>query len=523
MDNNWLIKTARIVKRKDGYHVLSEEGKNLGGPYKSRDQAEKRLRQVEFFKHQAGPKDWVLPLALMPGVVNPPSTVPAETPGVEQLATGWQHYDHLIGPAASSAGIPADMFERLLKTENTTGNPRAKSDHGALGLAQLLPGTAAELGVDPLDPTQAIPAAAKYLKALHNEFGNWEDAIAAYNWGAGNMHQWLAKEEPGELPQETTDYIRKIQPPESSLKSEASGGNILVGTSGFKYKHWAGAFYPQDVHGRDWLRYYATRFPTVEISSTFHHMPEPRVLKTWHDSTPDDFVFAIRAPKAVTHEAHLEGCGPLMSTFMRRVEMLGDKLGPVTFQLQSSQPFDAGLLERFAGSLPSGFRYSIEFRSEPWYNEAAYEILSDYNIACVVVGHSYMGIHTRSTADWSHIRMSGHHPDYTQNSYSDDQLRNWRGIIADASKPSYVYFNNEYKAYAATNALRMMEIVGLKYPSKPMADPKPRAISPDLSAPVPTDDGYTDNGMGAKQRGPRNVGDPGSGKDYSEQYPAQDW
>jgi hypothetical protein len=114
---------------------------------------------------EADAKDWVLPLALLPGIT-PTPTQPMnleDPPAVEspaELPVGWQHYEHLIGPAASSNGVPADLLERLLKTENDVGNPRAKSGKGAVGLAQFMPETATWMGIDPLDPEHSRTSSA---------------------------------------------------------------------------------------------------------------------------------------------------------------------------------------------------------------------------------------------------------------------------------------------------------------------------------------------------------------------------
>lgn len=353
---------ARIVKRKDGYHVLSEEGKNLGGPYKSRGEAEKRLQQVEYFKHKGG------------------------------------------------------------------------------------------------------------------------------------------------------------------LEVEAAKGPVLVGTSGFKYKHWFGTFYPQNLPGRRCLEYYSTKFPTVEVSATFHSMPEPRVLANWRDAVPAGFVFALRGPKAITHDQHLLQAGPIMDAFCRRAEVLGDKLGPITFQLMESEHFDPNALEAFVMSLPHGFKYSMEFRSEPWHNDDCYAILNKRDIASVIVSHSNMGIHTVPTASWSHVRLSGHHPDYQQNTYSKEQLMNWRGIIADARKPAYVYFNNEFKAFAADNAATLMNLVGLKWgpakeKTKTYDGPEPRRIAPDVALPNQDD---TDDLDVVKDRFRDKSPREPNPNNYLDQYPGDD-
>lgn len=163
---------------------------------------------------EAGPKDWLLPLSLIPGVVAPSVPSGADTPKVqyEAPAVGWQHYEHLIGPAASRHNVPLDMFRRLLHTENTSGNPKAVNpSSGAVGLAQFMPSTAAELGIDPKNPKASIDASARYLRNLFNQFSSWELAVKAYNWGPGSVERQMA--EGGDTPRETEDYLDKVQPP----------------------------------------------------------------------------------------------------------------------------------------------------------------------------------------------------------------------------------------------------------------------------------------------------------------------
>lgn len=316
-------------------------------------------------------------------------------------------------------------------------------------------------------------------------------------------------------------------------KSSDLKDKILVGTSGFSYKHWAGTFYPDDLPGRERLSYYATKFPTVEISSTFHNFPEPRVLNRWCDSTPPGFIISLRGPEEVTHKRHLVDCNDIMSAFARRAEIVGDKLGVITFQLLESEPFDAATLKAFAAALPTGFRYSMEFRSEPWYNDEAYDILAEKDIAIVTVGHSNMGIHPKQPAAWSHIRMSGNNPDYKENSYSDEELRNWQGIIKDAAKPAFVYFNNEYKAFAAHNALKLMNILELTW--EPKTAGGWNSVTPKIYGPSDGATGPNNNALPVDQRtyGPDNQVEPvrtPKRKDpwakrprrYKQQYPAYD-
>jgi soluble lytic murein transglycosylase-like protein len=119
-------------------------------------------------------------------------------------------YAGLIAQAEAAQGIPATMLERLLYQEcryrNDIITGAVRSSVGAMGIAQFMPATAAELGIDPLDPKQAIPAAAKYLAGLYRKFGNWSEALASYNWGQGNVQRkGLAN-----APRETRNYYTQI-------------------------------------------------------------------------------------------------------------------------------------------------------------------------------------------------------------------------------------------------------------------------------------------------------------------------
>jgi uncharacterized protein YecE (DUF72 family) len=249
------------------------------------------------------------------------------------------------------------------------------------------------------------------------------------------------------------------------IDASRDNSGIHIGVSGFSYRSWAGVFYPAGLPGKQRLSYYATKFNTLEISASYYQMPEPRVLAGWDAKTPPGFIFSFRGPKEVTHVRKLVDCGAVMSSFMSRLSVLGDKLGVVTFQLQESLPYDRDVLAAFLASLPTGFRYSMEFRSEPWYNPECYALLAKHNVSLVTVSHSNKGVHAHQTSDWGYFRMSGHNPDYRQNFYSKADLMNWQGIIADSAKPAYVYFNNEYAAFSAKNASSLMSIMGISAPS----------------------------------------------------------
>jgi soluble lytic murein transglycosylase-like protein len=126
---------------------------------------------------------------------------------------GWQYYEPAAIKAAIRYGIPPDMFMRLLHVENPAGDPAAVNPRsGAAGLGQFVPGTAAHLSINPLDPHVSLNAAAQYLGSLRQEFPDWRHAVMAYNWGPGNVRRWLDNNCANELPAETVAYLSHIKP-----------------------------------------------------------------------------------------------------------------------------------------------------------------------------------------------------------------------------------------------------------------------------------------------------------------------
>ncbi len=119
-------------------------------------------------------------------------------------------YQDAITGAQNKYGIPSNYLAKLLHAESSYDpaiiSGQRKSTAGAIGIAQFMPATAAELGVNPIDPISAIDGAGRYLSQLYAKFGNWPEAIAAYNWGQGNV----AKKGLTKAPQETIDYVQKI-------------------------------------------------------------------------------------------------------------------------------------------------------------------------------------------------------------------------------------------------------------------------------------------------------------------------
>ena len=130
---------------------------------------------------------------------------------------------------------------------------------------------------------------------------------------------------------------------------------LLAGTSGYAFKEWKGSFYPGDLKDAGMLGYYATRYPTVEINNTFYRLPRENVLQDWASQVPESFTFAIKASQRITHFARLKPeSKELLGYLLQNTTVLGDKLGPVLFQLPPNMPKDLERLKTFLDFLPRG-------------------------------------------------------------------------------------------------------------------------------------------------------------------------
>ena len=135
---------------------------------------------------------------------------------------------------------------------------------------------------------------------------------------------------------------------------------LLAGTSGYAFKEWKGAFYPEDLKDDGMLGYYASKFPTVEINNTFYRLPKENVLREWAAQVPEHFTFAIKASQRITHYARLKpDCADTVDYLLRNTAMLGDRLGPILFQLPPNMKKDIAAPRGFLGLLPSDRRFTI--------------------------------------------------------------------------------------------------------------------------------------------------------------------
>lgn len=233
---------------------------------------------------------------------------------------------------------------------------------------------------------------------------------------------------------------------------------IRVGTSGWQYADWRERFYPRDVPQREWLSFYAQRFTTTEVNNSFYRLPAEGVFARWREMTPPGFVMAVKASRFLTHIKRLREPEEPVQRLWARATELGDRLGPVLFQLPPRFPADAGRLRALLDTLPAPMRAAFEFRDPSWHTSSIFDLLADKDAALVWADRPGARIGLPSTASWSYLRF--HQGRTTGPGYAREKLRRWAGRIAELPvQHIYVYFNNDPGGAAIRDARRLIELL----------------------------------------------------------------
>jgi uncharacterized protein YecE (DUF72 family) len=229
---------------------------------------------------------------------------------------------------------------------------------------------------------------------------------------------------------------------------------LLVGTSGWQYRHWRQTFYPPGTAQGRWLEFYADRFATVESNAAFYRLPEAETFAAWADRTPSDFVMAVKVSRYLTHVRRLRDPAEPVALLVERAGRLGTKLGPALVQLPPSMRVDAGRLRATLAAFPPAWRVAVEFRHDSWYTDEVREILQEHGAALCLADR--LGVLTPlwRTTDWTYLRFH-HGRANPQPCYGLQSLANWVERLAGQWSPAediYVYFNNDPRACALRDA-----------------------------------------------------------------------
>jgi uncharacterized protein YecE (DUF72 family) len=225
---------------------------------------------------------------------------------------------------------------------------------------------------------------------------------------------------------------------------------LLIGCSGFSYKEWKGLFYPEGLPAKAWFEYYCDHFSTVELNVTFYRFPALETLSGWYRRSPDDFVFSVKAPRVITHYKHFEQTEALQQSFYSLIkEGLGDKLGPVLYQLPTTTVYSPVALDKILRHMDPGFANVIEFRHVTWWREDVYDALRDKGVTFCGTSYPDLPDWVIPGRDMVYYRFHGV-PSLYRSSYSPAFLE--RVLEQVEGRDAYLYFNNTASGAAIRNA-----------------------------------------------------------------------
>jgi uncharacterized protein YecE (DUF72 family) len=238
--------------------------------------------------------------------------------------------------------------------------------------------------------------------------------------------------------------------------------DIHVGCSGWVYRHWRGLFYPEGLPQKRWFERYAEEFDTVEINASFYRLPLASTFEGWRDKAPPGFRYAVKVNRFITHMKKLLDCRDEVDRFIELTRPLGDKLGPLLFQLPPSLHRNLERLDGFLSWLPTDIEQVVEFRHRSWYNEEVLDLLDRHGVGFVV--HDLKGLISPRWASGrtAYVRFHGTSGSY-HGRYTDDSLLDWTDWIKDqrkAGRSVWCYFNNDIHGHAIEDARTLKSMVG---------------------------------------------------------------
>lgn len=248
---------------------------------------------------------------------------------------------------------------------------------------------------------------------------------------------------------------------------------IHLGTSAFTADGWVGSFYPDDLKPADYLTYYATKFDTVEVDSTFYRTPSPSTVRGWNEKTPKGFLLATKIPRVITHEKVLKDCEGDFKKFLDTMDIMGDKLGPLLFQFgyfnkgafKSLDEFLARFVP-FLKRLPMGYKFAVEIRNKNWLVPKFADVLRERGVALTLIDQAWMPRPSEwfakldpITADFTYIRWLGDRKGIEKLTKTWDktivnrtqELTEWVEIVRKVHKRKiqiFAYANNHYAGHA---------------------------------------------------------------------------
>ncbi len=236
----------------------------------------------------------------------------------------------------------------------------------------------------------------------------------------------------------------------------------LIGTSGWTYQDWKGRFYPPGLPKNRWLAYYASRFPTVEVNATFYRFFQDQTYLKWRDQVPAGFRYVLKAPRLITHLKLLAGAGETIRGFWNSAKLLEDRLGLILLQIAPQTPFDLQRLRAALLEFDDPAKVAVEFRHAAWLVDETFGLLRELGVCFCNPDSPQQRLAGRLTSPVGYLRLHGRERWYAYR-YSEAELQEIaavaRDMAAGGAQQVYIFFNNDYNAYAVENAFRLAEIL----------------------------------------------------------------
>src|SRR2546430_13226285 len=276
---------------------------------------------------------------------------------------------------------------------------------------------------------------------------------------------------------------------ERKIERPYSLPGILLGTSAFTAGGWQGTFYPAGMKSADYLKFYGTQFQTVEVDSTFYGTPSASTVEKWYERTPPDFIFAAKIPQVITHDKVLVDCDSEFEEFVKTMDILGPKLGPMVFQFPSfdrwkfpKQDHFLAVLTPFLKKLPADHNFVIEIRNKTWLDARFADVLREYNVALALTDTSFMPRPWELkqkfdlvTADFAYVRWLGDRKGIEKQTTTWDKtvidrtsdLKNWVDVFKSLASNTkvlkiFAFSNNHYAGHGPATVKLFVDLWNTK-------------------------------------------------------------
>jgi uncharacterized protein YecE (DUF72 family) len=247
---------------------------------------------------------------------------------------------------------------------------------------------------------------------------------------------------------------------------------VLIGTSGWSYKGWDRAFYPEEIPRSQQFEFYATQFRTVEINNTFYRLPTLSMTRGWARRAPTGFVYAVKGSRFITHMKKIANLDGALKKFFDRIKPLQKRTGAILWQLPPFLKKDQPRLEAFLRILPrGGYHHAVEFRHGSWINDEIFSTLERFDAAHASVSSLGMPMNLTVTSEIVYIRFHGLR-NGAAHDYTRAELKPWARHIqeqAHSGRRVFVYFNNDLNVRAPANAKMLSEMIGVPA-AQPLAE-----------------------------------------------------